>query len=69
MLMKIQVVLDMYLEIGIGCKGDYKNIIKFMNELEQNVLVTDIFKTEFTSDTNSSQTVADIHISVWGINH
>ena len=57
------------LEIGVGCKGEYKNIIKFMNELEQNVLVTDIFETEFTSDTNSSKIVADIHISVWGINH
>lgn len=56
------------LEIGIGCKGEYKNIVKFMNELEQNVLVTDIFKTELVSDSNSSQTVADIHISVWGIN-
>jgi hypothetical protein len=56
------------LEIGIGCKGEYKNIVKFMNELEQNVLVTDIFKTDFTADSNSSQTVADIHISVWGIN-
>ena len=57
------------LEIGVGCKGEYKNIINFMNEHEQNVLVTDIFKTEFISDSNSSQTVADIHISVWGINH
>jgi len=57
------------LEIGIGCRGEYKNIIKFMNELEQNILVTDIFQTEFSSDSNSSQTVADIHISVWGINH
>jgi len=57
------------LEIGIGCKGEYKNIIKFMNELEQNVLVTDIFQTEFTVDANSSKIVADIHISVWGINY
>ena len=57
------------LEIGIGCRGEYKNIVKFMNELEQNVLVTDIFKTEFTSDADTSKTVADIHISVWGINH
>ncbi len=55
------------LEIGVGCKGDYKNIVKFMNELEQNVLVTDIFKTEVTSDGNTSVN-ADIHISVWGIN-
>lgn len=57
------------LEIGIGCKGPYKNIVKFMNELEQNVLVTDIFESELTADTNSSDTIADIHISVWGINH
>jgi len=57
------------LEIGLGAKGNYKSIIKFMNELEQNVLVTDIFKTEFTLDTNSSDIIADIHISVWGINH
>jgi uncharacterized UPF0146 family protein len=57
------------LEIGIGCKGPYKNIVKFMNELEQNVLVTDIFQSELVADTNSTYTVADINISVWGINH
>jgi len=57
------------LEIGVGCKGEYKSIVKFMNELEQNVLVTDIFQTELISDANSSRTVADINISVWGINH
>jgi len=40
-----------------------------MNELEQNVLVTDIFKTEFSLDDSASKINADIHISVWGINH
>ena len=57
------------LEIGLGAKGSYKNIVKFMNELEQNVLVTDIFKTKFELDNNSSDIKADIQISVWGINH
>ncbi|WP_309499045.1 hypothetical protein [Sulfurovum sp.] len=57
------------LEIAIGCKGEYKNTIKFINELEQNILVTDVFKTEFIPDNNSSDVIADIHISVWGINH
>lgn len=57
------------LEIGVGCKGEYKGIVKFMNELEQNVLVTDIYGTKFSLDQNSSQIVADINISVWGINH
>jgi hypothetical protein len=57
------------LEIGLGAKGNYKSIVKFMNELEQNVLVTDIFETKFALDSNSSDIKADIHISVWGINH
>ncbi len=57
------------LEIGLGCKGEYKSIVKFMNELEQNVLVTDIYGTKFTSDANTSEVMGDINISVWGINH
>ena len=56
------------LEVGIGCRGDYKNIVKFMNEMEQNVLVTDIYGTQMYMDGNSSKVVADINISVWGIN-
>ncbi len=57
------------LEIGVGCKGGYKNIVKFINELEQNTLVTDIYGTTFISDQNSTDVLADINISVWGINH
>jgi len=57
------------LEIGVGCKGEYKNIVKFVNELEQNRLVTDIYGTSFRSDQNSTKVFADINISVWGINH
>ncbi|RRS29988.1 MAG: hypothetical protein P794_09225 [Epsilonproteobacteria bacterium (ex Lamellibrachia satsuma)] len=57
------------LEIGIGCKGDYKSIVKFMNELEQNILVTDIYGTKLSLDQNSSLVAADVNISVWGINH
>jgi hypothetical protein len=57
------------LEIGVGCKGEYKGIIKFINELEQNNLVTDIYNTSFMVDNTSSQIMADINISVWGINH
>lgn len=56
------------LEIGVGCKGTYKDTIKFMNEIEQNVLVTDIFGTKFSLDKNSSKIISDINISVWGIN-
>jgi len=57
------------LEVAVGCRGDYKSIVKFMNELEQNVLVTDIYGTALQMDQNSSKVIADINISVWGINH
>ena len=56
------------LEIGIECNGKYKDIIKFINDLEQNNLVTDIYKTNFVADNNSRLINADINISVWGIN-
>ena len=57
------------LEIGVGCKGEYKSIVKFMNEIEQNILVTDIYGIKLSGDANSSEIVGDINISVWGINH
>jgi Tfp pilus assembly protein PilN len=57
------------LEISLGCKGSYKDIVKFINDIEQNRLVTDIYGTNIYLDNNTSQIVADINISVWGINH
>jgi len=57
------------LEVAIGAVGSYKDVVKFMNELEQNVLVTDIYETKFELDDNTSDLKSDIHISVWGINH
>ncbi|MCF6244728.1 MAG: type 4a pilus biogenesis protein PilO [Sulfurovum sp.] len=57
------------LEIAVGCKGEYKGIVNFINEVEQNRLVTDIYGTNFSLDSNSSYIIADINISVWGINH
>jgi hypothetical protein len=57
------------LEIGLGARGNFKNLITFINELEQNILVTDIFETKFVLDSNSSDIISDINISVWGINH
>ena len=57
------------LEIAVGCKGSYKSLVKFMNELEQNTLVTDIYGSTLSLDKNSTDIVADINVSVWGINH
>ncbi|MEO1953329.1 MAG: type 4a pilus biogenesis protein PilO [Campylobacterales bacterium] len=57
------------LEINLGCKGSYKDIVKFINDIEQSKLVTDIYGTNIYLDKNTSDIVADINISVWGINH
>jgi hypothetical protein len=57
------------LQIAVGCDGSYKDIAKFVNQLEKNVLVTDIYGTHIYLDQNDTTTAADINISVWGINH
>jgi len=56
------------LEIGIGCRGEYKSILKFLNQMEKNVLVTDVYHTHIYLENNKTIT-ADVNISVWGINH
>ena len=57
------------LEISVGCQGEFKNIIKFINQLEKNILVTDVYGSHIYMDENASTTLADINISVWGVNH
>jgi hypothetical protein len=57
------------LEIGVACKGSFPGIVKFMNDLEQNTLVTDIYRSKVYTDENSTLVNADINISVWGVNH
>jgi hypothetical protein len=57
------------LQISIGCNGSYRNIVKFLNRLEKNVLVTDIYESSIYLNKNQTKVKADIKISVWGINH
>ena len=57
------------LQISVGCDGQYKNIIKFINQLEKSVLVTDIYGSHLYLEQNDTKVGADINISVWGINH
>ncbi len=57
------------LEVGLRCKGDFSGIIDFMNDIEQNTLVTDIFESRIYTEENSTLVNADLNISVWGINH
>jgi len=57
------------LQIAVGCNGPYKNIVKFFNKLEKNVLVTDIYGSSIYLNKEHSSVIADVNISVWGINH
>jgi lipopolysaccharide export LptBFGC system permease protein LptF len=57
------------LQIAVGCNGSYRNIVKFFNKLEKSVLVTDIYGASIQLNKEHSTVVADINISVWGINH
>lgn len=57
------------LEIKIKCEGDYKDILKFMNDVEQNRLVTDIYGSQLKVNKKRSAILADLNISVWGINN
>ncbi len=55
------------LEIEVGGNGSFKDMVKFLNVLEQNTLVTDIYSSNFRGSSDGIN--ADINISVWGINH
>jgi hypothetical protein len=57
------------LEIDVRCKGPFEGIVKFMNDLEQNTLVTDIYGSRISTENNSTEIYADFNISVWGVNH
>ena len=56
------------LELGIHCTGGFQNIAAFMNDLEQNKLVTDIYRSDIYLDENTSKIIADLNVSVWGVN-
>jgi len=57
------------LQISVGCYGQYKQIVKFVNQLEKSVLVTDIYGSHLYLDKNDTVVAADINISVWGVNN
>ncbi len=57
------------LQISVGCEGEYEHIVKFINQLEKSVLVTDIYGSHLYLDKNDTVVAADINISVWGVNN
>ena len=57
------------LEIGISCTGQFNKMLKFINDLEQSKLVTDVYHTNIYVDSETGSVFSDINISVWGVNH
>ncbi len=55
------------LEVNIKCKGKFQNIMGFINDLEQNKLVTDVYSTNLRM-LKDGGLVSDLNISVWGVN-
>ena len=54
------------LEIGVECQGKYKDLIGFMNEIEESELVVDIYQIDMESNRSIN---ANFKVSVWGINY
>ncbi|MEA1919167.1 MAG: hypothetical protein U9N52_04955 [Campylobacterota bacterium] len=54
------------LDITIKADGKYKNILKFINKLEQSFLVVDLHDFKFTTDETLH---VELKISVWGITY
>ncbi len=56
------------LQIVIKCQGEFQGIMSFINDLEQNKLVTDVYRSRIYLDPNVNEVVSDLNISVWGVN-
>ncbi len=56
------------LEMGIRCKGQFQGILSFINDLEQNKLVTDVYHSTIQVAPDHQEIVADLNVSVWGVN-
>lgn len=56
------------LEMGIQCEGDFQGLLAFINDLEQNKLVTDVYHSEFRVAPDGTALVSDLNVSVWGVN-
>jgi lipopolysaccharide export LptBFGC system permease protein LptF len=56
------------LEMGIKCEGKFQNIMSFINDLEQNKLVTDVYNSDLRLDPGKQLVTADLNVSVWGVN-
>ncbi|MRI83103.1 MAG: hypothetical protein C6I00_01655 [Nitratiruptor sp.] len=53
------------LEVEIGCKGAFKDLIAYLNDIEQSDLVVDVYSLQMEG---AQPTNLTFKVSVWGIN-
>ena len=53
------------LDVNIRCQGEYKDILSFINDLEQTKLVANVSNVRLEAAPKNP--IADINVSVWGI--
>jgi len=56
------------LEMGVRCRGKFQSIMAFVNDLEQNKLVTDVYHSDYAPDQSGNMIEAELNVSVWGVN-
>jgi hypothetical protein len=54
------------LEIGIDCSGKYKDMVAYLNAIEESDLVVDVYEIVMESEKTIT---ASLKVSVWGINY
>ncbi len=54
------------LEVEISCSGDFKNLISYINDIEQSDLVVDVYELQMVG---SKPLETILKVSVWGINY
>ena len=53
------------LEVEVGCSGDFKNLISYLNSIEQSDLVVDVYALQMVG---ANPIQLQFKVSVWGIN-
>lgn len=58
--------IEHVLTISLSLKGEYKNILKFINTIEENRLVVDLYEMDLQS---GSPLEGKVKIAVWGMKY
>ncbi|MDL0088394.1 type 4a pilus biogenesis protein PilO [Campylobacter gastrosuis] len=61
--------VEQFLNIGLTISGNFKDLVSYINKIEESKLVVDINKLDINTTTTSSALDAKFGISVWGMKY